>query len=493
MLDWLRNLLGTPTPKAPAPAKAPPRGVGRRRVRAGWDAAETTPENAKHWAATDSLSADAALDSGTRQTLRERARYEVANNCYAAGLVEQLATDLVGTGPRLYLTIPGVSRDVCRQIEQAWATWARVAELADDLHTLERSRLTDGEAFAIVTTNPALLETGLTRVSLDLQLYESEQVSDPWDFGLDPMYVDGVRRDRLGNPVSYTFLERHPGGTGYYTGWDTHVLPASHVLHWYKRLRPGQTRGVTALAAALPLFGQCRRYTLATLTAAEVAAMLAGVLQSDLPPGGDGPVSVEAMDEIELIRGALLTLPSGWEAKQFEPKQPISGYKEFKGELLTEAGRAVNVPRNVSTGDSSPYNYSSAKLDHGPYRGGVIRQSRYRMRTRVTDRLFCMWVEEAALAGAIPPSLPPLPSWQWEWYYDGFESLDPQKDAAADAQNLANNTTTLAEIYAAKGQDWEEQLTQRAREVARVKELGLTGAGVPAPAPQPQPEEVPGE
>jgi len=49
-------------------------------LRAHYDAARTTVENARHWAMADGLSADAATTPDVRRTLRNRARYEVANN-----------------------------------------------------------------------------------------------------------------------------------------------------------------------------------------------------------------------------------------------------------------------------------------------------------------------------------------------------------------------------------------------------------------------------
>ena len=73
-----------------------------RIIRAKFDAAQTTPDNRRHWANADLLSADAAASAEVRRILRSRARYEVANNCYAKGIVLTLANDVIGTGPRLH-------------------------------------------------------------------------------------------------------------------------------------------------------------------------------------------------------------------------------------------------------------------------------------------------------------------------------------------------------------------------------------------------------
>ena len=72
-------------------------------VRARFDAAQTTRDNWRHWSAADHLSADMEAAPEVRRTLRMRSRYEVANNSYARGLVQMLANDTIGTGPRLQM------------------------------------------------------------------------------------------------------------------------------------------------------------------------------------------------------------------------------------------------------------------------------------------------------------------------------------------------------------------------------------------------------
>lgn len=465
--------------RPPAPKKSTrgrqERGT-RRRLLASYDAADSTVENSDRWPGQDSLNANAGQDYYTRQTLRERSRNEVQNNSYAAGLVEGMANDVVGTGPRLQLSIPGIDRETCRALEQAWASWARAVDLAEDLRVLHKSRLTDGEGFAVLFNNPVLLASGLTSVSLDLRLYETDQITDPFDFGLDPNYVDGIRLDPHGNPVSYCFLKNHPGGVFPFVGFDTQTIDARDVLHWYKSDRPGQSRGIPALTPGLPLLAQIRRYTLATLSAAELAATLAGIMKTNTAAPDGGGIKVDTLQDIDLVRGSLLTLPEGWDATQFKPEQPVSTYGEFKREVLNEFGRGLNTPFNVVTGNSSGYNYSSGRLDHLLYRTAV-RVERSRLEQRILLRIFLAWVQEALLAGVVRGLLPKVDSWSVKWFWDQPGSIDPLKDAQTDQIELATGTTTLAEVYARKGQDWEEALRQRARELKLAidleRQLGL--------------------
>jgi len=94
----------------------------------------------------------------------------------------------------------------------------------------------------------------------------------------------------------------------------------------------------------------------------------------------------------------------------------------------------------------------------------------------VLDRVFKAWLDEAVLIeGYLPQSMRTLDTeFPHQWFWDGFEHVDPAKEANAQATRLASNTTTLAAEYAKAGLDWESELRQRAREIALMRELGLS-------------------
>lgn len=458
--------------------------VTRTQVVARYDAAQTTKENANHWANADDYSANAANSPAVRRTLRKRSRYERANNSYLNGLVKTIAHDTIGTGPRLQLALE--DRATARRVEKAWKNWCRSIDLADKLRVMCEGKTGDGEAFGVLTTNPAVRGP----VKLDVRLVEADQVATPTVTPLDATAVDGIRFDRFGNAVEYHVLKSHPGDLVMRSPWEYDRVPARNVLHWFRPDRPGQARGIPELTSALPLGAQMRRYTLAVISAAEFAASLAGVMKSNLPPDDNGPVSVDAMDEVPLARGNLLTLPAGWDASQFKAEQPTGTYKEFKGEILNEMGRCLNAPFNIIAGNSSGYNYSSGRLDHQLYHRSLWIE-RERMRSRVLDKLFHAWLDEWFLIpeaeGGAPQGLPPADSWEWDWHWDGFASIDPLKDATAAETRLSLGLSTLAEEAASEGKDWEEQLEQQARELARRAELGIPAPGA-APVQEPTEE-----
>jgi lambda family phage portal protein len=460
--------------------RADVRAWARRRVRAGFDSAETTDNNRRHWARADSLSPDAAASPEVRRTLRNRARYEVANNSYARGIVLTLANDTVGTGPRLQMLSD--DRILNRTVESQFHLWSQAVGLADKLRTMRMARSQDGEAFGVLAFNPFVEHP----VQIDLLLIEADQIASPWRHIPDDHEVDGVVLDDFGNPIAYRVMKDHPGGPNRVIFDDFTTVPAPSMIHVFRQDRPGQHRGIPEITPALPLFAQLRRFTLAVLSAAEAAADFAGILYTDAPANGEAD-SVEPMDLIELERNMLLTMPGGWKMSQVEPMQPATTYAEFKKEILNEIARCLNMPFNIAAGNSSGYNYASGRLDHQTYFKS-IRVDQAFTASRVLDRVLVAWLREYAVLVRNLDLLRAIPPHQWFW--DGFEHVDPSKEASAQETRLKNLTTTLAHEYAKQGLDWESELRQRAKEKTLMKELGLSEADTSPSAPRKPTEET---
>lgn len=456
MLGWFKRLF----------SDAPKVALRRRPswLRGRYDAAVTSDNNRRHWAAADGLSANAANSPEVRRILRNRARYEVANNSYARGMVLTLANDCIGTGPRLQMLTGDAEAN--RRIEREFQRWSQAVRLPEKLRTMRMACAEDGEAFAILSTNERLQ----TPIQLDLKLVEADQVTTP-ELHLADSGVDGIVFDNDGNPLAYHVLKEHPGDTYPGFGQEYDRFPASSVIHLFRCDRPGQARGIPELTPALPLFAMLRDYSLATLDAAKAAAYFSGIIYTDAPPNGESD-PVEPLDPVELERNVLLTMPGGWKMSQLKSENPSATYAEFKHEILNEIARCMNMPYNVAAANSSGYNYASGRLDHQTYYSS-IRVEQSRIETVVLDPLLAAWFDEAALIpGFLPPGL--IADYLNAWFWDGKPHVDPAKEANAQATRLANYTTTLADEYARHGQDWETQLRQRAKEQALMQELGLT-------------------
>jgi lambda family phage portal protein len=423
-------------------------------ILAEYDAAQTTNHNSRHWANSDSLSADGANSVDVRKALRNRARYEAQeNNSYAKGIVLTLANDTIGTGPRLQVTTTNSRNN--QRIEQAFASWARKTNLAKKLRTMRLAKVVDGEAFCQFVTNERLDSP----VQLDLVLIEADQISTPLAI-FSPNAVDGVKFDKFGNPTEYHRLKHHPGGT-YYSGLEFDTVPAEAIIHMFRCDRPGQHRGVPEITPALPLFAHLRRFTLATIDAAETAATFAGIMYTD-SAAITSPDNVEAMDAIELERNAMLTLPKGWRMGQMKAEHPGTTYDMFVSKILNEIARCLNMPYNIAAGNSSGYNFASGRLDHQTY-FKAIAVERCEWEISCIDRIFSAWFDEAVLVpGLLPGNMGAMLEVPHSWHWDGREHVDPKKEADATAVRLASGTTTYAREFASQGLDWEQEMSNQA-------------------------------
>jgi lambda family phage portal protein len=475
------------------------RSRGQKQPTARYDAAQTTDDNRLHWVAADGLSANAANSPEIRRLLRNRSQYEFDNNPNVQGLVRTAANQMIGTGPRLQLTITGrdvdfevpVPEDLSRQIEDRWTAWANAVALADKLRTIVASEYVRGEVFPLMFTNPGLAD----RVPLDLRLYEADQIGTP--AMAQEQLVDGIEFDRYGNPAWYHVLKQHPGDLGllWYSAGDYQRVAARQMIHLFECLRPGQARGVPVFTASLPAYAILRRYVLACLLSAEAQARINGVIEQSAQMADTEDEADGTGEQIQFAGTHMLTLSAGQTAKALPHSTPPPGYREFKAEGLVDGGRPMCAPRNISTGSSAEYNYSSGRLDQQQWHD-AIKVHRERIERIIISRVFREWAAMALLApDYLPPGTPPVSQWRWKWQWDGFASIDPVKDANAASERLTNGTSSLDRECGELGQDWEDvqdqRLAEELRELNRRKELGLPPRQSPQQKQQPSRQEDP--
>lgn len=438
-----------------------------RRVRASYDAAAQTRDLSQWWVRADGLSADAANSSSVRALLRNRARYEFANNSYCCGMALTLACDLIGWGPSLRMQLPGKSNnDLNKFVSREFNRWARAIRLAAKLRTMKVSKTIDGEAFCQQVTNPSVRYP----VKLDLRLTEADQITTPFLDVLNENTTDGIRFDRLGNPVEYHRLKAHPGSA--FANFEYDRIPASQMIHWFREDRPGQRRGVPEITPSLMLYALLRRWTLAVVQNAEQCADFTLFLKSisapnDIEEYGD-PGAEFDIQNIE--RGMMTTLPDGYEPKQLEPTQPGSTYKDGKREILSEIARCLCLPYNIAACDSSNSNFASGRLDHLPYYRNVDTE-RDDFEIVCMDRILGWWMDEAVL---VWPQLTVMrdiltdPSVSHVWDWPALEEGDIEKKSTSRAIDIESGMSSFPLEFAKDGRNWEDVFTEQA------EALGIT-------------------
>ena len=359
-----------------------------RHLNARYDAAQTTSQNELHWRMTDSLSPNAANSLDVRKRLRERSRYETQNNGYLKGISLTLAKDFVASGPKLQISDPRFNNEQRTIIEAQYETYTEKIKLRRKLWRMRFAKIQDGETFMFAMNNKKL-RRGVRR---DYRVFECDQVTSfPTNLikigkQADPE-IDGIRFDRItGDPKEYHLLNEHPGETELVTLTNNPTegrwISVDNVFHWYRQER-GWLRGIPETTPTLPLWALLRRYTLAVVQNAEIAADFTVLLKSMQSPnvvpfnlsGTPGQPTQEDpedwFDSFPIDRGLMTVLPSSYDLTQLDPKQPVTVYDAFVAALVQEATRPLCTPKNVALGDSGGYNMASGTLDRQMYRQSI--------------------------------------------------------------------------------------------------------------------------
>ena len=436
------------------------RAVARRTaaIRARYDAAQTSTENTRHWAWSDSLSADSANSATVRKTLRDRTRYEVANNGWARSMVDTLAHEVIGTGPRVQILTGNPQAD--EWIEQRFWAWCQQARVGRKFRTMRKAKAQDGEGVGLFVTNDRFRD-----VQLDMRPIETEQLST-LDMGYSKNQIDGIDLDENGEPVRYHVLKYHPGESRYGFNPLEEIDPPPRpedVIHVFRQDRPGQHRGIPELTPALPLFSRLRRYNLAVLTTAENVADLTIGLKTthpetssfDFGPSGTSasePTTYETFDTFDLERGLVTVLPEGTEPWQPDPKQPATTHTEYVKTVLAEAFACVCMPYSMGANDSSDENFASGKLTRLGFKRAVTIERRLDWDPEV-KRIFWAWWAEAK--GLMPDELKAgmreMADWIVAVFWDGTEDIDPEKAAKARSEALKTGQTSYPTLFAEQG------------------------------------------
>ena len=451
-------------------------------VRAYFDVSVPSVDNYRHWSMATPSHANVAANRQRRLISRNQARYEVTNNSWLDGIVDTLAAETVGdVGPSLQMS-PQVPEDVRRGIEEAWADWSMKARLAEKLATGRRAKCVDGECFYMLVYDGLLPSD----IKLNVKLIESDQVGSPYDEMDDETHYDGVRVSEAGEPVEYYVYTYHPyDNQGINaSGPDGRWYYATQVIHLYNASRPGQLRGYTELLPCLPLAAILRRFTYATLHAAEKAADISLVMHTTASPDDPEDCIKPFYDEYSPVpfeRNMIVNLPYGWDAKQIQAEHPGNTYVEFVRQVVVEMGRCLSMPASVALGDSSDYNYASGRLDFQQFARAIEVDRRQQIEAKLLSQVFRAFLEEwlTLNTGASPFSLK-LSDYPHRWYWQPRKTDDPEKNADAVVKLRDAGLMADEEYWLENGKDPDVQ-----RAMIERQNKWREKNGMPAPGNQP--------
>jgi len=428
-------------------------------------------------------SADAEILTGL-PTLRNRSRELERDDPLGDGLLGTFVSNVIGTGMRPQARTGDPEKN--ERIEEVWKERKDHLSLADGLSHGESQRL----LMRCVLRDGGVLRKRAVRDAFEpvwFETVESDRLATPSDFLNDKNFRDGVERDDWGVPTKYWIMKQHPGDTmmpGLSRGKDAFVgVDVDSIRHLRVVERPGQTRGVPMFHAVLQDMRDLDLLILASLKRVQVAACLSVFIKSPESMSDIAETTAQKygyqMDQ-SLEPGMMWKLYPDEEIQTLTPNFPTPELEPFIIMLARRIGAALGVSWQVVLKDFSKANYSSARTDLLEGRQVyLILQSWF-----VEKYLNWEWavvLEDARLRGDTRlRDVTDADLQKVYWIANGWKWVDPVKEAAGAKLELEMGTTSLRDLCAAKGQDWEEVLEQRILEEKKERDL-REKYDVPAP------------
>lgn len=457
-------------------------------------------------------SADAAIIPDL-PILHTRARQMVRDDVYARSIVRAMVRNVVGRGigcvaARMVQGVPDTRWN--HAADREWARWSRDPRLVDRegrrnlaamLRWAQAEEATVGEALLVLSLMP---RSGRHR--LVLQCVEAEQL-DATRTTYQPVDEQGLpARDAAGRPVparevhggvevdecgaavAYWIHPRPPADLRVPVPPESVRVPAERVLHYFDPERARQTRGVSRLACAMTRLRHLSEYDGAQLVAARAEACLGLVIETAQPdvalgtPDGTEPAE---NDELKMLPMMVAKTLPGEKVTTFAPQRPGGLYQQFTMAQL----------RGIAAGAGLGYEQVARDFTNGSYssqRQALLEDRReYAMLqdglcSMVLRPLWETFITEAVLDGTLAaPDFEYAPDGYLavDFMVDGFDWVDPEKEAKAHQLALELGLDTRKRITGERGMDWRQIDAQRAAEIPA--EAARVAALVPPAEPPP--------
>lgn len=451
-------------------------------------------------------SADADITQGL-EVLRERSRDLVQNNPIAGGAVSTAVNNVVGTGLMFKAQI---DRKILKMTEEeelefedlaerGFRVWSGRCDIERTLSFYEiqelafRSTLESGDVFILL---PFLQRPG-DAFGLKLQVIEGDRVcnkDNKSDFS-DPKLRGGVQLDDNGAPIAYHIMKHHPGDYGVIKReWDVVNIYTQdgrrRILHLFRKIRPGQRRGLPYLAPVIEPLKQLERYTDAELMAAVISSMFTVFIKTETGEGL-GPMAptdetggTTSDEDYKLAPGAILELGTNDSIDTADPKRPNDKFDPFVLAILRQVGMALEMPYEILIKHFTS-SYSAARaaiLDAWRFflarRAWLVRQ--------LCEPVYEAWMYEAVSRGYLyAPGFYTDPIIRAaylgaKWIGPTQGQIDPVKEVSAAEKRLSLRLTTRSEECAGlTGTDWEQKVPQIKHEQEVLNDIGGDSSSAP--------------
>ncbi len=418
---------------------------------------------------------DARFDAtqATRTELVRKARYFEANSSWVQKAAD--LWELYVSGANGLVVLPD-SSDVdwngraSRWFDE-WGNFPDVSSLqswATLQGLMARTWFIDGEVFLLKTRSAE------PPFRPRIQLIEGHRVGTPdaWRGNEGRTIVDGVELSEQGRPVAYWIQDGLTAGTH-------SRLPAESVIHLFEPARVGMYRGLTHLYAVMNVLHDLSDLELLEMQSAKQAAETTRIIRT--PTGeladpaqewqgvnvsADGVIN-PAMEYYRKTFGASAkVMKTGDSYEEFLSNRPSVAQQWFWTYQAEKFANGIGIPLVMLSPDS---------MQGTVYRGGLdMAAAFFRSRSKVLESAVRrVWFYVIGTASQIDVRVADKPA-DWTRLVcrpPRSPNVDVGRNSRALLTELAAGARTFLDSYAETGEDWKQQLEQKAREAAFIAVL----------------------
>lgn len=429
------------------------------------------------------LSADAELLRYLKK-IRARSRELCTDNDYGRKFLHMVKANVIGVHgirlqPRAMRQDGSLDQQDNQRIDTAWREWGRIENCTTgrQMSWLDAQRLfaetvaRDGEVLI------RMVAGARNDFNFALQFIEADQLDVDYNHTLrnGNRIRMGVEQDQFGAPIAYHLLTTHPGGESYmHSSKRYDRVPADQMIHAFMTERPGQSRGMPWMVAAIRRLNRAGKYEEAELVAAQWGAEKLGAIKREHPD--DPSIATEETDgeRYHDSSSGLLELPYGADITSWDPQHPVAAFDSFMKAVLRGAASGLNVSYHGLANDLEGVNFSSI-------RSGVLEE---RDQWRVLqgwvvehfhDVVYRRWLIHAISSGQLQLPMTRLSKFQNViWQPRGWSWVDPKKDGESNALSWKMRTKSLTQIASEQGRDLEDVLKEIQSEQKLLEQYGLS-------------------
>ena len=400
--------------------------------------------------------------------VRNRCREVVRNNEYASAALNSLVSNTVGIG------IIGKAPN-----QALWDDWCDYCDADGQLdmnglmELAARTRYESGEV--LIRFRQRLPNDGLV-VPLQIQVLEPDHLdtmkTGPLDNG--SYAIAGVEYNSIGQRLAYWLFPTHPGeviiiGS---SRLQSRRVPASEILHYYRKRRPSQVRGMPEMGVALLRLRDLGDYEQAELVRKKIEACFVAFVRTDNESArlGQAQTNAESGGRTvnEKVAPGMIKYLSNAESVDFGSPAAFSGYGEYAATQLHAIAVGAGVTYEQLTGDLSRVNYSSIRAGLVEFRQRIKQEQWLGLVPMMLNPIALRFQQTAKLAGAQREAVQ-----RFEWTMPKLEYVDPLKEVMATKEAIRGGLQSLSEAIRARGDDPEKVFAEIAKERARLKTLGI--------------------